>query len=327
MIPPFDFQTVFIEPWQVDFYGTLQVVLMGFFVASACGLLGTFLILRKLALMGDAISHSLLPGIALAFLLTASRATVPMFLGAVAAGIVTVLAVEFIHQQSRVKADAAMGIVFSSLFALGVIIITGWADHVDLDADCVLYGELNFIPLYEPFVLGGIDFGPVPLVRMGVILLGLIALLLIFYNQLLVTTFDPGLALSLGIRPQRWHYGLMVALSLAVVASFEAVGSIIVIAMLILPGATAMLLSARLPVVLGLTMLISALTALGGFHLDVWLAGSSAGGMTTVALALFLVVWAGHVAWRRWQHRATLSTSPAPAESDLSHTRPVRVSS
>ena len=123
---------------------------MGFLVTAACGLIGNYLILRRMALVGDAISHSILPGIAIAFLLAKSRSSLAMFAGALVAGIVTTLLIETIHRRSRVKQDAAIGIVFSTLFAIGVILISLFASQVDLDQDCVLYGDISFVWTASP---------------------------------------------------------------------------------------------------------------------------------------------------------------------------------
>jgi len=304
MIPPFEFQQVILESWQEDFHGSFLMVLMGFFVCASCGLVGTFLVLRRMALMGDAISHSLLPGIALAFLITASRNTFPMMIGAIVVGLLTVFVVETLQRTSRVKADAAMGITFSSFFAIGVILITAFSDQVDLDADCVLYGELVFVPFFDPIYLGGLYLGTVPVFRMGLVLAGLAALILLFYKEILVTTFDAGLARALGISPAIFHYGLMVVLSLVIVNAFEAVGAILVIAMLILPPATALLVSQRLSAILlwvvGLALVYSVL----GYHLDIWLNATMAGTMVVVALGLFLLVWVSLLLRRQFHRKA-----------------------
>ena len=162
LIPGFDLHTVFVQPWAEYASNSLWIVLMGFLVSGTCGLVGCFVILRRMALVGDAISHSLLPGITLAFLLTHSRDTLPMMIGAIAAGVLTVALIEAIRYTSRIKTDAAIGIVFSSLFAVGVIMISVFADKVDLDAECVLYGELGFIPLQEVAYFGDRAIGPEP---------------------------------------------------------------------------------------------------------------------------------------------------------------------
>jgi manganese/zinc/iron transport system permease protein len=244
-----------------------------------------------MALVGDAISHSLLPGITIAFLLTNSRDTLPMMLGAIAAGVATVALIEAIRHSSRIKPDAAIGIVFSSLFAIGVILISAFADKIDLDAECVLYGELGFIPLQDVVMFGGMEIGPEPVVRMAIIGLIAIGLLLSFFKEMLVTSFDPGLAASLGINPTRYQYGLTLFLSVVIVSSFESVGVVLVIAMIIFPGATALLLTDRLPKAIWLSTLFSALYAGLGFHLATWLEASIAGGMTVIAGFIFGLVW------------------------------------
>lgn len=291
LFPPFDFYRVFVEPWAVNHTTTVWIVLMGFLVTGACGLVGNFLILRRLALVGDAISHSLLPGIAVAFLFTASRATAPMVIGAVIAGILTTVFIEYIHKKSRVKTDAAIGIVFTTFFAVGVILISVFADKVDLDLDCVLYGEINYVPLEASVVIAGFNLGPGPVVQMAGVLLGLGLLVGLFYKELLLTSFDPGLAASLGINTGVFHYGLMGVLALVIVASFESVGAILVIAMLIFPGATASLLSDRLPRLIILSLIFSGFYSLLGFHLAVWLNCSIAGAMVVAASFIFTLVW------------------------------------
>ena len=291
LIPEFDWQTVFVQPWAEYASNSLWIVLMGFLVSGTCGLVGCFVVLRRMALVGDAISHSLLPGITLDFLLTQSRDTLPMMIGAIAAGVLTVALIEAIRYTSRIKADAAIGIVFSSLFAVGVIMISVFADKVDLDAECVLYGELGFIPLQEVAYFGDLAIGPEPVVRMAVIAVIAIILLIAFYKEMLVTSFDAGLAASLGISPARYQYGLTLFLSIVIVSSFESVGVVLVIAMIIFPGATALLLTDRLSNALWISTAFTALYAVFGFHLATWLNASIAGGMTVIAGVLFGIVW------------------------------------
>ena len=202
-------------------------------------------------------------------------------IGAIAAGVLTVALIEAIRYTSRIKADAAIGIVFSSLFAFGVIMISVFADKVDLDAECVLlYGELGFIPLQEVAYFGDLAIGPEPVVRMAVTAVIAIILLIVFYKEMLVTSFDAGLAASLGISPARYQYGLTLFLSIVIVSSFESVGVVLVIAMIIFPGATALLLTDRLSNALWISTVFTALYAVFGFHLATWLNASIAGGMT-----------------------------------------------
>jgi manganese/zinc/iron transport system permease protein len=290
-IPSFDFHRIFIAPWIENFSSFGWIALMGFLVTVACGLVGNYLILRRMALVGDAISHSVLPGLAIAFILSNSRSSLLMFFGALCAGVVTTLIIETIHKRTRIKQDAAIGIAFSTLFAIGVILISIFADKVDLDQDCVLYGEIAFIPL-EPFVQwGGITLGPPSVIRMAVICLLTIVVILLFYKELLVSSFDRGLAASMGINSAVVHYGLMGLLSLVVVSAFESAGAILVIAMLIMPGATASMLSQRLPSIMMLSVLHAVLTSVLGITLAVWLDCSIAGAMVVMASLLFCLAW------------------------------------
>lgn len=291
IIPPFKFYSVFVEPWTSQWQNTWPILLMGFLVAAGCGLVGNYMILRRMALVGDAISHSLLPGIAIAFLVSDSRALTPLFIGAILSGILTVVLIEFIYKNSQIKPDAAIGIVFSTLFAIGVIIITLFADQVDLDTDCVLYGELAFIPLTSPTILLGINLGPYPIFRMGCMLLLLIGMITVFYKELLVSIFDPGLARCIGIKPQIFNYGLTLILSLVIVSAFRSVGAILVVAMLLFPGCTARLLSDKLKTILGISVILAAIYPVIGIILATWLDCSIAGAMTVGAVIVFSFVW------------------------------------
>ena len=314
-IPAFDWTRVMVEPWTVNLPITLWIALMGFLITAACGLIGNYLILRRMALVGDAISHSVLPGLAIAFLFSHSLKTVPMFFGALVAGIVTTVLIELIHKKTRVKQDAAIGITFSSLFAIGVIIISfGQTDAVHLDAECVLYGEIAFvgfelvqtelspdalsvvekIPVLnsELFLSGNmLTIAPPSVIRMAIVTSVTLLLILIFYKELLVTSFDSGLSSSLGINSTVMHYALMGMLSVIIVSAFEAVGAILVIAMLILPGATASLLVHRLPPMFALTIVHAIFSSVGGIHLATWLNCSPAGAMVVAGSILFLAAW------------------------------------
>ncbi len=291
-IPAFDFQRVIVSPWTTDLGSYGWIALMGFFVATACGLVGNYLILRRMALVGDAISHSVLPGLVIAYLLAGSRHSLIMFVGALIAGLVTTILIELIHKKSRVKQDAAIGITFSSLFALGVILVSQYASKVDLDQECVLYGEIGSIPLDLPYVqLGSLVLGPPTMVRMAVVALLVSLLIAVFYKELLVSSFDPALAFAMGINATVVHYSLMSMLSVVVVSAFESVGAILVIAMLILPGATASLLSSRLPFIFALTVAHAACSSILGVHLALWLECSIAGAMVVMGAVLFTLAW------------------------------------
>jgi len=316
LIPPFDFQKVVIDTWTngpFAIYGWGWRVLMGFLVITACGLVGNYLILRRMALIGDAISHSVLAGIAIAFLLTHSLGTLPMMLGALAAGLVTVGLIEFIHKKSRVKQDAAIGIAFTSLFALGVILIHTQMKGTHFDANCVLYGDLMGVGQslasveLSPLLAGKLKatgltgetvlqgnelfLAPSQVLRMAVVTLVVIVLVRLFYKELLVSSFDSALAVSLGINATAIHLGLMSALSIVVVSSFDAVGAILVIAMLILPGATAHLLTQRLPIILWFTVVYAFLSSVLGVHLARWIDCNIAAAMVVAGAMLFVLAW------------------------------------
>jgi manganese/zinc/iron transport system permease protein len=307
----FDWHRVIVQPWVDDFSITLWIVLMGFFVTAACGLVGNYLLLRRMALVGDAISHSILPGLVIAFIIFKTATTWVAFAGALAAGILTVSIIEFVHRQSRVKPDAAICIAFTTLFALGVVLMSMLesAGSFHIDAECVLYGEIAFVPLEPPLVWNGHELGPPSALRMAAVLVAVALAIAVFYKELLVTSFDPGLARSLGMRTGVWHYGLMGALALVIVSAFESVGAILAVAMLIVPPMFATQLSERLPVRLGLTVLHAALSAVIGLHLSVWLNCSAAGAMVVAAAFLFVAVWLASQVERHLRRRMPESHS------------------
>lgn len=283
-IPPFDWNTVFADPWSEWAIGsTLGMCLLAMFVFISCALAGNYLILRRMALIGDAMSHSVLPGIVLAFVIAHGN-SFWVIVGAIAAGLLTTMLIEWLHRSSAVKQDVAIGVTFTSLFALGVVLINLMAANVHIDPDCVLYGQLEKAGTVK-------EMASANLWRNGVVTLITAALVVIFYRQLLVTSFDPTLSSSIGI-PARWvHYGLMAWVSVVVVSAFEAVGSIMVVAMLILPGATGLLLSERLPRVLLISVAHAIISAFAGFHFSLWLNGKIAAGMVVTGFALFLLAW------------------------------------
>jgi len=268
--------------------GTFWIVLTGSLVGASCGLLGAYMVLRRMSLLGDALSHAVLPGIVIAFLISGSRDIAPMFFGAAVFGVLTTLLIEVFHRRWRVQEDASIGIVFTALFALGVVLISIYTGQVDLDQECVLYGEIAYTP-WDRLYWGDLDMGPRPVwILGGVFLLNLI-LVIALYKELLITSFDPELALAVGIPAGLMHYVLMGAVSVTTVASFESVGAILVVAMLIVPGATAYLWSDRLPVILGLSMGFGVLSAIGGYVLaGIW-NSSIAGAMVVVVGAIFVV--------------------------------------
>ncbi|AUM64265.1 iron ABC transporter [Brevibacillus laterosporus] len=265
------------------------IILTGSLVAATCGFLGCFLILRRMAMLGDAISHAILPGIALAFLITNSRETLPMLIGAGAFGLLTVFLIQ-LFRNSGVKSDAAIGVTFTALFSIGVVIISLFSSQVDLDLDCVLYGEIAYVP-WDTLTIGDLDLGPRAVWGIGIVFLVSLLVISLFYKQFKLCTFDPAMAAAIGIPVALFHYLLMGLVSMATVASFESVGAILVVAMLVVPGATAYLLTDRLPLMLGLSMLIGVLCSALGYALATWLDSSIAGAMTVIAGLLFALAF------------------------------------
>jgi manganese/zinc/iron transport system permease protein len=264
------------------------VVLTGVLAASSCALLGTFLVLRRMSLLGDALSHAVLPGIAIAFFLSESRGIVPMFIGAAAFGLITTLLVEAFHRRWKVQEDASIGVVFTALFALGVVLITAYAGQVDLDQECVLYGEIAYTP-WDTLSWNGTVIGPRAVWILSAVLLLNILFVGLCYKELVAASFDPAMAVSVGISASLVHYLLMGAVSLTTVAAFESVGAILVVAMLIVPGAAAYLWSDRLRPILALSVIFGAGAAIGGYFVATWWDSSISGAIVVVLGGVFVM--------------------------------------
>ncbi|HEU4741439.1 MAG TPA: metal ABC transporter permease [Meiothermus sp.] len=265
----------------------LVIILTAVLVSTASALVGTFLVLRRMALMSDAISHAVLPGIVLAFWLSGGeRATLPALLGAAAAGLATVTLVEWLTRTGRVKNDAAIGIVFPALFSLGVLAVSFYFRNVHLDLDAVLYGEIAYAP-FNILSVGGRELGPESLWIMGTLTLLNLVFVLVFYKELKLSTFDTGLAAALGFMPGVLHYLLMSLVSITAVGAFQSVGAILIVAFIIIPPATAYLLTQRLPLMIALAVGIGAVSSVLGYLFAILLDASIAGMMATVAGVLF----------------------------------------
>ncbi|TYP70852.1 metal ABC transporter permease [Aquimarina intermedia] len=268
----------------------IEIQLIAILVAIACALPGTFLVLRKMALITDAISHSILPGIVVGFFITQDLSSPLLIFLAALTGVLTVVLVEFIQKTGLVKEDTAIGLVFPALFSIGVIMIAKNANDVHLDIDAVLLGELAFAP-FDRFIYNDLDLGPKSLWVIGIILLVTITLLITFFKELKLSTFDAGLAAALGLSPVVLHYGLMTVASITTVGAFDAVGAILVIALMIAPAATAYLLTNDLKKMLLLAATFGVVCALSGYWIAHWLDISISGAMTTTLGILFLLVY------------------------------------
>ncbi len=268
----------------------IEIQLIASLVAIACAIPGSFLVLRKMAMISDAISHSILPGIVIGFFITHNLNSPLLILLAALTGIITVVLVEYIQKTGLVKEDTAIGLVFPALFSIGVIMIAKNANDVHLDVDAVLLGELAFAP-FDRLIVSGVDIGPKSLWIIGTILIITIVLLIAFFKELKISTFDKGLAASLGFSPAIMHYGLMSVSSVTTVGAFDAVGAILVVALMIAPAATAYLLTTDLKKMLGLSIGFGVLSAISGYWFAHWLDASIAGSITTMLGLIFLLVY------------------------------------
>ncbi|QCD63284.1 metal ABC transporter permease [Tenacibaculum maritimum] len=268
----------------------IEIQVIASLVAIACAIPGTFLVLRKMALISDAISHSILPGLVIGFFITHDLGAPLLIVMAALSGIITVVLVEFIQKTRLVKEDTAIGLVFPALFSVGVILISKNANDVHLDTDVVLLGELAFAP-FDRLLVNGIDLGPKSLWVVGMILLITIGLLLAFFKELKISTFDAGLATALGFSPAILHYGLMSVASVTTVGAFDVVGAILVVALMIAPAATAYLLTDDLKKMLFFAAFFGVFSAILGYWLAHWLDASISGSMTTVLGIVFLLAY------------------------------------
>ncbi|MEO0511243.1 MAG: metal ABC transporter permease [Verrucomicrobiota bacterium] len=279
------------------------IVITGAMVAMACSIPGVFLLLSKQSMFGHGIVHSVLPGIIIAFLITHSRDLTAVLIGATIAAVLTGILTQWVHRLGQVEEGASLGVVFTSLFALGLLLIRVAVDTVHIDPDCVLFG------LLETSVVDAVPFGEFPRVTRDASITLAINLLLagVFFKELRIATFDPGLAKALGFRPALINYGIMITTAVTAVLAFESVGSILVIAMMIAPAATAFLLTNRLGIMLVFSLVSACLTALTGHVFSITVPASVfnailgsemiqstniAGGMSVMAGVWFLLALA-----------------------------------
>jgi manganese/zinc/iron transport system permease protein len=265
---------------------TTVIIITGILVSTACSLLGCFLVLRRMAMMSDAISHAILPGIVVGYFVAQGPNLLWGFLGAAIAAIITVTFVEMLQNTGRVGSESAIGIVFPAMFAFGTFLVSKYFANVHIDTDAVLYGNIEFSS-FDTFFVGNTNVGPQSFWVMGALCLLNLAFITLFYKELKLGTFDAGLAATLGFAPILLHYGLMATVSVTAVGAFTAVGAVLVVAFMIIPAATAYLLTDRLPVMIGLSVGIGVLSSIGGYLIAATTDASIAGSMAFVAGMLF----------------------------------------
>lgn len=264
----------------------LGTMLLAVVTALACALPGVFVVLRRNSMLVDAISHSILPGIIFGYFFTHNFNSPFMIAAAALAGLAVVLGSEWLTRTGLLTGDAPQGLIFPALFSAGVILVTLEFANIHLDTHMVLAGDLN-IAAWEPLIIAGTRVGPAYLyVMLGVLLINAIFLAL-FYSKLKVTTFDPQFATSLGIRSGLLNTAFMFLVSVTVTAAFNAAGAILVIALVVVPAATAYLLTSRLPVMIAFTALIAVAGALAGFWVAYVLNAATSAGMSVFYGLLF----------------------------------------
>ena len=265
----------------------LWTMLIGMVAGTSCAIVGCYLVLRRMSLLGDAISHAVLPGIAIGVLVSGQLGGLPSIIGALIFGVITTLLIELLHGQGRLTEDSSIGVVFSSLFSIGVIIIAREARHKHIDTDCILYGLIEAAPLDVVSIIG-LDI-PRVMVTLVPVLIAVVALVLLLWKELKISSFDPVLATAMGISATLVHYLLMGMVAAVTVSSFEAVGSILVIAMLIVPAATAHLLTDRLTSMMFVAIGVAWLSSILGYVVAATMNTSVAGMIAVMAGVQFLL--------------------------------------
>jgi manganese/zinc/iron transport system permease protein len=283
-----------------------MIMLTGALVGIAGTLVGTFLVLRRNAMLSDAISHSIVFGIAVVWLLTHADSGPVQILGAALTGVLTVFLTELLVTSRRVRTDAAIGLVFPALFAAGVLLLNLHARDVHIDTHTVLLGEIGFVWL-DTMTVAGLEM-PQSVVWMGAATLINAAFVVAFFKELKLTTFDPQLAAALGLAPAVLFHALLGLTSITAVAAFDAVGAVLFIAFVIVPPATAYLLTDRLVPMLLIGMLVAVVSSLAGYFAAVQLDVSIGGMMAVMTGVLFAAAFLagprhGMLA-QAWRHRS-----------------------
>ncbi|MEN2465424.1 metal ABC transporter permease [Ornithinibacillus sp. JPR2-1] len=270
---------------------TAWIILTAALVGLSCSLIGVFLILRKMAMMADAISHTVLLGIVVAFMITRELNGPHMLIGAIIAGLLTALFVQWLNQLN-IEQHASIGIVFTTLFAIGVILISTSVGNAHLDVQHALMGEITFIP-WNTMTLPIVGQVPEATAILALVLIIVLICIIFFYKEWKITSFDPALAASLGIPVVFLHYLFMSLVSITTVASFDAVGAIMVVAMLITPAASAYLWTDKLSMMLVISALFGVVSAVGGYYIAAWIDTSISASMAFATGIVFLCSFIG----------------------------------
>jgi manganese/zinc/iron transport system permease protein len=276
------------SPWQSSTHIWLMVTAA--FTAIACGVPGSFLVLRRMSLAGDAISHSVLPGIVIGFLISGSLHSPWLIAGAALSGWLTVMLIELLHRHGGVREDAATGVLFTAMFSIGVVLLKSNAGKIDLDPDCILFGNLETAIHGTRVTWAGMEI-PSIVITTGMAAAGGLAFVTAFYHRLLGTSFDPSLARLTRQSPALTQSLLLAVTSAVVVAAFQTVGAVMSVALLVLPAASALLITRTLPHLLVAVVFHGVLSSIGGLYLAVWLNINFGASVILAGSCIFLICW------------------------------------
>lgn len=266
----------------------MEVLLIAILIASSCSILGVFLILKNMAMISDAISHTVLLGIVIGYFLVHDLNSPILIIGAGIVGVITVYLVELLNSTNLLKEDSAIGVIFSFLFSIAIILISKFSGNIHLDLDSVLLGELAFAS-FNRINIFGISLAKGLVTGLIFFIINL-SFVIIFYKELKISTFDRELAKTLGMRPLLIHYMLVSLVSTTSVASFDAVGSILVIVFMIGPPLIAYLLTYRLKNMILLSIIIGIISNIIGYYLAILLDVSIAGTISVVIGIIFIII-------------------------------------
>jgi len=272
------------------------IILTASLVAINASLLGVFLVLRKMSMVGDAISHSVLPGIVVAYFISGDKTSGLLLLGATLTGVVTALLIDWLSKKAKIQGDASIGVTYTLLFAIGMIMISGWFQgNVDVDMECVLYGDIALINLDKVIVDGNLYIGPTAFYTEVVAFVIIGVFLLVGFKGFKLLAFNEDFGKALGVKTSYWHYVMMGLVSLVTVVSFEVVGAVLVVGFLIIPAATAQIVCTKLKSMLFWASVFGIISVILGYYLAIYLNVSITGAMISVSGILFLCVLAVHI--------------------------------
>lgn len=267
--------------WEVLSSGLMQRALIAvLLVGTMCALLGVYVVLRRMAFIGDALAHTALPGLVVAHL-----NGINLMIGAVVASVLTAMGIGWLSKRQAIREDTAIGILFTGMFALGIAMMNLWSNAAK-DLSHMLFGNIMAISVADLWMIAGVC-------------VFVIAVLLLYYKELEWASVDPVHAQSLGVRTHRLRYLLLVLLALTVVCGIKTVGVVLTSALLITPAATASLLTVRLPIMMLISFIVSALSGVLGLAAAYWLEVSSGAAIVLSCTGMFALAWTYHLAFTR----------------------------